>query len=148
MGTPAWQKREYERQEFIRNLNRMVDDAYEALDEETNESEAYGFMVKLLHLALDFFDDRHSEYSFDTLVEQPSDSEISKKAYHVWQELLEATSKFARSETERDDILATFFERELTPGLMAPFHAKALRERMEAPERVLHASSSTEEVEL
>lgn len=144
--TEAWQKRQYERQKFHDEWVGRVFDAMEMASDEV-ESQSDSFLFELVQIVFEFLGEMHS------LAEPVKPNFTGTSIQHdaarrFWVDMHSAYDLFARSEAERDSMLATFLQEKLLPPVLNHFHANLLKEQMENPRQIYHASNSMEEAEI
>lgn len=130
MGTPAWQKREFERQQFFEKLMRDV-------WERDAREEDKGF---LLLLAIDIL--THIVGQSGPVVDDTPTWEFARTA------ILEPIRAFARTDGECDALGAQFVQKYLLPSALTPVFHELQREEFFEPKKIFGTEHATDDVEL
>lgn len=144
MSLTAWQKRQVERQRFLRSLYEGV--IYRQ-DEATSdlEIESEAFIFELIRIILNYLGDQH-EHVEPARMQEIEQTDLRFKAGIYWDIMLDDFRKFARSEKEQNDLVVTLLREDLIPSLANHFHMEARKEEMFDPQKILHAKSGGEYV--
>jgi hypothetical protein len=133
MGTPAWQKREYERQQLLESLMREAYDLEETVPHKDHDSA--GLLLVLASEILRIKThaarrcNRHTE------------------AFVVGR-VIPVLRDFARSKAEFSALFARFLEKHVLPAALNPIFSELQREELHEPKKIFLTERSTDEVEL
>lgn len=133
MSTPAWQVRSGARKRLI---NKWIDQGHKLQEEFEDEL----FFFNLALFLIEYLKGRQAG------IEDPKlDEGLDGKTMLFFGTVLVSVRSFARTPIERDALVTRFLE-EVLKSVVIPFQSKLLKQEIEHPKLVFHASSAMTKV--